>query len=300
MTHALTEQQRRRERAVAVALMLDAVMILAYAVTAIAAGSLTMLAELIRGVLMTAIEVFALVVMRRIHRGRTAFFEFGSGKLEQLVNLLIAVGLLGGALWIAIDVVRLVAGGEVHGRPAGFALAAIIAAVNTYVNVLAWDSVRRAARGGGSLIMQGQLQARVVKLVSSGCVVISLSIAALSTDGVVILWADAIGALLVCGFIVHAAADMIKSGLPDLVDLAVNEEFQAAITRMLARHFDDYDQLGHVRTRRVGDLVHVEIALGFRPDLTMAEVSARIDTMTANLQQELGRADISILASVRV
>jgi cation diffusion facilitator family transporter len=296
VTRALTEQQHTRERSVAFALVLDAVMIAAYTFAAIAAGSLTMVAELIRGVLMTLIEVFALMVMRRIHRGRTAVFEFGSGKLEQLVNLLIAGGLLGGALWIAIDAVQLLAAGEVHGRPAGFALAAIITGVNTYVNVLAWDGVWRAARGGGSLIMQGQLQARVVKLVSSACVLITLSIAALSSDGVVILWADAIGALLVTGFIVHAAVGMIKSGLPDLVDLAVNEEFQAAITRMLARHFDDYDQLGHVRTRRAGDLVHVEIELGFRPDLTIGEVTARIEAMKTNLRQEVGHADISILA----
>jgi divalent metal cation (Fe/Co/Zn/Cd) transporter len=278
------------------ALVLDAVMIAAYTISTILAGSLTMLAELIRGVLMTAIEVVALIVMRRIHRRRTAAFEFGSGKLEQLVNLLIAGGLLGGAAWIAADVVKLLAGGEVHGRPAGFALAAIVAAINTYINVIAWDGVRRAAHGGGSLIMQGQLQARVVKLVSSSCVLITLTIASLSSDGVVIMWADAIGALLVCGFIVHAALDMIKSGLPDLVDLAVNEECQAAITRVLVKHFDSYDQLGHVRTRRAGDLVHVEIALGFRPELTMGEVDARIAAMKTHLQEEVGHADISILA----
>jgi divalent metal cation (Fe/Co/Zn/Cd) transporter len=292
----LTEQQRLRERSIVFALTLDMVMIAAYTMAAILAGSLTMLAELIRGVLMTVIEVAALMVMRRIHRGGTAVFEFGSGKLEQLVNLMIAGGLLGGAVWIAVDVVKLLSGGEDHGQPIGFALSAFITAINTYINVLAWDGVRRAAKGGGSLIMQGQLQSRVVKLVSSSCVVITLTIAALSTDGLVIVWADAIGALLVCGFIVHSALDMIKSGLPDLVDLAVNEECQAAITRMLVQHFENYDQLGHVRTRRAGDLVHVEIALGFRPELTMGEVNARIDAMKAQLQQEVGHADISILA----
>jgi divalent metal cation (Fe/Co/Zn/Cd) transporter len=80
------------------------------------------------------------------------------------------------------------------------------------------------------------------------------------------------------------------------VDLAVTEEFQAAINRMLVKHFDAYDRLGHVRTRRAGDLVHVEIALGFSPHLTMGDVSARIDAMKAHLQQEIGHADIAILA----
>ena len=296
MARELTDQQRQRERSVEVALAMDMVMIAAYSLATLVAGSLTMLAELIRGVLMTLIEIFALVIMKRIHRGRTAVFEFGSGKLEQLVNLLIAGGLLVGAIWILVDAVRLLAAGEVHGRPAGFALAAIVTAINTYINVLAWEGVWRAARSGGSLIMKGQLQSRVVKLVSSACVVVTLTIAALSTDGVVIAWADGMGALLVAGFIIHSAVDMIRTGLPDLVDLAINEEFQAAINRMLVSHFEDYEQLGHVRTRRAGDVVHVEIALTFKPDLTMNDVSTRIAAMKAHLRKEIEHADIAILA----
>lgn len=293
----ITDQQRARERSIEFALGMDVAMLATYATAAIAAGSLTMLAELVRGSLMTVIEVFALMVMMRIHRGRIAMLEFGSGKLEQLVNLLIAAGMLIGAAWIAMDVVTMISAGEADGTPAGFALAAIAAAVNCYENVLAWDGMRRAARSGGSLIMKGQLSARVVKLVSSAFVLLTMTVAALSIDGVVIAWADSIGALFVSGFIVHSAVGMVRAGLPDLIDRSVNEEFQIAINRTLARHFNDYDRLDHVRTRRSGDIVHAEIGLGFSAVLTMAEVSARIDAMKASLREEAGTADISILAA---
>jgi len=165
-----------------------------------------------------------------------------------------------------------------------------------YVNVLAWDAMRRAARDGGSLIMTAQLRARVVKLVSSACVQVSLTIAALSADAAVIAWADSIGALFVCGFIAHAAAGMIRADLPDLVDRSVNEEVQAAINRILVTHFDDYDRLDRVRTRRSGDVIHAEITLGFNPGLTMADVNGRIEAMKASLRREVGEADISIVA----
>jgi len=287
---------RARERSIEFALVMDGTMIVTYAILAGAAGSLTMLAELLRGALMTAIEVIALIVMRRIHRRRTGMFEFGSGRLEQLVNVGIAVGMLGGALWIAIGALGRITSGGHAGTPAGFALAAIVAAINLYINVIAWDGMRRAARGGGSLIMQGQLQARVVKLVSSVCVQVTLTVAALSTDGVVIAWADSVGALLVCGFIVQAATGMMRSDVPDLVDRAVNEDVQAAINRMLLRHFEDYDRLHLVRTRRSGTLVHAEITLGFRSDLTMADVNRRIEAMKASLRQDVGEADIAIVA----
>jgi ferrous-iron efflux pump FieF len=297
-TRSLTADQLARERAIAFALAMDIAMVALYTVAVVLAGSLTMAAELIRGVLMWLIELFALIVMRRIHRGRTAMFEFGSGRLEQLVNLLIAVGMLGGAAWIGLAAMSKLAGGDdPTGAPIGFALAAIATATNFYVNVLAWDAMRRAARSGGSLIMQGQLQSRVVKLVSSASVQISLTVSALSSDSVVIGWADSLGALVVCGFIVHAAVGMIRSDLPDLVDRSVNEDFQAAINRVLVRHFEDYDSLGVVRTRRSGAVVHAEITLGFKADLTMGDVNRRIEAMKASLRREVaGEADIAIVA----
>lgn len=296
-TRSLTAAQLARERAIAFALALDVAMLTVYTVAALLAGSLTMTAELIRGALMWLIELFALIVMRRIHRGRTAMFEFGSGRLEQLVNLLIAVGMLGGAAWIGLAAVSGLAGDKPAGAPIGFALAAIATATNFYVNVLAWDAMRRAARSGGSLIMQGQLQSRIVKLVSSAFVQLSLTISTLSSDSVVIGWADSLGALVVSGFIVHAAVGMIRSDLPDLVDRSVNEDVQAAINRMLVRHFDDYDSLGVVRTRRSGAVVHAEITLGFSADLTMGDVNRRIEAMKASLRQEVSsEADIAIVA----
>ena len=297
MTPLLTDQQRARERSIQVALVLDAAMIAAYSLAAILAGSVTMIAELVRGMLMTTIEVFALLVMRRIHRGRIAILEFGSHKLEQLVNLLIAGGMLAGAGWVLFDVVKLVSGAGAPGSPAGFAFSAIATAVNLYVNVLALDGMRRAARGGGSLIMQGQLQARLVKVVSSAFVQLTLTVAALSTDATVIVCADAIGALFVCGFIVHSAFGMLRAGLPDLIDQSVTEEFQAAINRMLAKHFDDYARLDQVRTRRSGATFYAEVALAFESTLTIGEVNVRIDAMKASLRAEIGEADVSILAA---
>jgi divalent metal cation (Fe/Co/Zn/Cd) transporter len=297
MTQTLTDHQRARERSILFALVVDVVTMAAYALAAILAGSVTMIAELVRGLLMTTIEVFALLVMRRIHRGRMTILEFGSHKLEQLVNLLIAGGMLGGAAWVLLDVIALVRGVEAPGSPSGFAFAAIATSVNLYINVLSLDGMRRAARGGGSLIMQGQLQARIVKVVSSAFVQLTLTIAALSSDATVIVWADAVGAVFVCGFIVHSAVGMLRAGLPDLIDQSVTEEFQAAINRMLAKHFDDYDRLDQVRTRRSGERVYAEVALAFQSTLTIGEVNARIDAMKASLREEIGDADISILAA---
>jgi divalent metal cation (Fe/Co/Zn/Cd) transporter len=292
----LSGDQRSKEQAILFALLADVAILLVIAVVAVLGGSLTLLAESVRGALMDAIEAFALAVMRRIHRGRLEGFEFGHGKLEQAANLAIAAGMLGGAAWIAVGAIALATGGRPIGTPLGLALAAIVGAVNTYINLIAWDAVRRAARGESSLIMEGQLTARNVKLVSSLVVQLSLTVAAVSTDDVVVAWADAAGALFVVGFIVVTATGMLRAGFPDLVDRAVEETVQQAINRALARHFDEYAWFDRVRSRRSGRRVFIEVALGFDGALTMAEVTRRVAALTATMHDEIADAEITVLA----
>jgi divalent metal cation (Fe/Co/Zn/Cd) transporter len=293
----ITPEHRAQERAIGFALTADMTILTVMTLVALLGGSLTLMAESVRAILMNAIEAFAFLVMRRIHRGALIGFEYGAGKLEQAANLAIAAGMLGGAGWIALGALAMATGERPAGTPLGLALAAIVGAINTYINVVAWDAVRRAAHGETSLIMDGQLTARTVKLVSSLFVQLCLTVAALSTDDVIVAWADAIGALFVVGFIVVTAVGLLRVGFADLVDRAVEEEVQQAINRALAHHFADYERFDRVRSRRSGRRVFIELALGFDSGLTMAEVDRRIAALTTTLRGEIADADIAIQAS---
>jgi divalent metal cation (Fe/Co/Zn/Cd) transporter len=292
----VTPEQLAEERSLLFALVADVGILTAFLLVGLFGGSLTLTAEFIRGSLMNMIELFALVVMRRIHRGVLADLEFGTGKLEQIANLVIGVGMLGGAAWIVVKALAIVVGERTVGAPLGLALAAIAGALNAYVNLLAWDAMRRAARSGSSLVMLGQLQARVVKLVSSLVVTVTMTIAALSTDNVVVAWADAGGSIFVAVFIFANAIAMLQSGVPDLLDRSAGTAVRAAVERTLAHHAGEYRRLDRLRSRRSGRVVFIEIALSFEAGLTIAEVNRRIEILRQAMSREIEHADISILA----
>jgi divalent metal cation (Fe/Co/Zn/Cd) transporter len=235
--------------------------------------------------------------MRRVHRDSLFDMEFGTGKVEQIANLAIAIGMLIGALWVFYGVIGIVAGEKQLGSPLGLMLAAVTASINTYVNIVAWDTIRRAARGGKSIIMQAQLRSRRVRVFSSLFIQATMTGAAVSTDSVVAIWAEAIGSAFVAFFILASVVDMFRAGLPDLLDRSVEEEAQIAINRALAKHFNDYDCLGQVLTRRSGHTVFVEIMLGFNADLSMADVHRRIIDIKNSMMAEIDNADVSILAT---
>ena len=292
----ITPEQQAEESSVQFGLVADSGVLVVLLLSGILGGSLTILAEAIRGSLMGLTEIFSLVVMRRIHRGQLADLEFGTGKLEQVANTVIGAAMLGGAVWIAIRALTVLVGERAVGAPFGLAMAAIAGALNAYCNLLAWVRMRRALRAESSLVMVGQLRARTVKLASSLFVLATMTLAALAMDEEVAAWADVIGSLFVAAFIAANALDMLASGLADLLDRSAGRAVRDAIDRALARHAGDFGQVARVRSRRSGRVVFIELALRFDPGLSIAEVNRRIDALKQSLGREIEHSEISVLA----
>jgi divalent metal cation (Fe/Co/Zn/Cd) transporter len=292
----ITVEQQAEENSVQFALVADFCLAASFVVIGLLGGSLTITAEAIRGTLMDLVELFSLMILKRIHRGELADLEFGTGKLEQIANTIIGAAMFAAALWIASRVVAVLAGENAPGTPFGLAMAALAGAINLYVNFLAWDRVRRAIRAESSIVMQGQLRSRRVKLFSSAFVLTTMTVAAISTDEQVVAWADVVGSLFVAAFIVVNALDMLGAGLFDLLDRSAGHEVHEAIDRTLAGHLMDYDELARVRSRRSGRVVFIEIALRFDPALSIGQVNQRVDALKQALSREIEHADISIMA----
>jgi ferrous-iron efflux pump FieF len=292
----ITPEQQAEESSVQFGLVADSGVLVVLLLSGILGGSLTILAEAIRGSLMGLTEIFSLVVMRRIHRGQLADLEFGTGKLEQVANTVIGAAMLGGAVWIAIRALTVLVDERAVGAPFGLAMAAIAGALNAYCNLLAWVRMRRALRAESSLVMVGQLRARTVKLASSLFVLATMTLAALAMDEEVAAWADVIGSLFVAAFIAANALDMLASGLADLLDRSAGRAVRDAIDRALARHAGDFGQVARVRSRRSGRVVFIELALRFDPGLSIAEVNRRIDALKQSLGREIEHSEISVLA----
>ena len=292
----ISMEQQAEENSVQFALAADFGLATLLAVIGFLGGSLTITAEAIRGALMDLVELFSLIVLKRIHREELADMEFGTGKLEQVANIVIGAAMLSGALWIGSRIVAVLTGASAPGTPFGLAMAAVGGALNLYINFLSWDRVRHAVRAESSIIMQGQLRSRRVKLFSSLFVLVTMTVAATSTDDRVVAWADVLGSLFVVGFIVTNAYEMLSAGLIDLLDRSAGPKVRDAIDRALARHADDYGELARVRSRRSGRVIFIELALRFDPSLSLAQINQRIDALRQSLSREIEHADISVLA----
>jgi len=287
-----TPGQLKQERALALMISLDLLLIVPYFLVGIAVGSLAMIAEVLRGSLLIFVICVSLRTLRRAHRGLTGDYDYGIGKLERALSGAVAVLLLFAAGFIVWQAFALKP--QDLPSPLLAVLAVIFVCLNLGINIIPLRPLWRAMRGQPSVIVLSHFRARVAKALGSLVVVSCVAIHMLA-DPMTGRIAETIGSLVVAGFMIVVAVGLLREVLPDLLDRAIAETMQLQVTRTLATFFDDYDELIAVRTRRSGNIAHVDITLGFAPDKSIGELSGLVARMQDHLQQAIPNSDILIV-----
>jgi len=294
---ALLPHEREREREVVRVLLLDALAAAGLLIFGFLADSLTLIADAVRGNLAFLVEIYAWMTMRWIHRGRFAEYEYGTGKIERLVNVAIALSLAGAAAWIGWSALS-----SLHDQPPSsslfFAAGLGIAQYNLGVNIYGLIRFVRSNEDRPSLILESQIDARFVKVVSSFVVFVVMVASNLVPDPAVGRFLDVLGSLFVCVIMVRSAVSQLRESIPDLLDRSTSDATQHAVYGALVDSFADYEDVLDVRTRRSGGEVFVEVRLAFDEAATMAQM-AQVQTRIADrVREALPDAHVSVLAAL--
>jgi divalent metal cation (Fe/Co/Zn/Cd) transporter len=289
--------QRERERAVLDVILLDVVGGFGVLIFGLLDDSLTLIADGTRGVLLLFVEVYAWIMLRRIHRGRFSEYDFGTGKIERVVNVAIALGLL-------VAVASIVVGGffRVDHQPSSsallFATAVFFAEFNLLVNLYGLVAFARANRDQPSIIIESQISARLVKSLSSFAVFLILLASGVIPDPTVSNFLDILGSFFVCIVMARTAMQQLRESVPDLLDRSLADDVQVDVYRVLAANFDRYDDVVAVRSRRSGRELLIDVELGFGKDATVEQLTALGSRLTDEVRARLPDARVKVVPSL--
>jgi divalent metal cation (Fe/Co/Zn/Cd) transporter len=291
--HQIPALAVQRERSMLIGCLSDLAMLIAIFGVSIWANSLMMSAESLRGVLLISLEAVLFLLLRRIHRGQTASYDYGAGKLEQFANLSIGTAMGLGGIWVAVSAAYRWSHTPEQ-ADLGLDFAALAGLVNVVQNALALWALWRAGRDGGSVIIVGQIRTRFTKLLCSILVLAALCVNAAfggERAGVV---ADVLGSAFVSLVMFHLAVSMWREALPSLLDRSLAETQQEHINRALVQHFALYDDLVAVRSRLSGNTPVIEVVLGFAADRRIGEIQQVVDEITRTVQGLIPESRITV------
>jgi len=243
----------------------------------IATGSLSVIGDAVHSSVDAFNNVAFTILMRYAGAAPDEKHPYGHGKFEVLGALAIVVFLLVASVELIKSAVgRLAAGAP---PPHITALSLWLLAGTLVVNVwVAWYEARKGHQLSSDLLLADAAHTRVDVLITSGVILGAIASRAHVPH------VDPVVALAVVVMIVRVAWQILKRGVPVLVDQAAH---QPEVVRRSAEGVDGVRSVYDIRSRLAAGVAFAELTIGVSKRLPVEEAHAISDAVEQRLKEEL-------------
>ena len=256
--------------------------------------SAVVLADFLKTLLEFVAVLLAWLAIRRIRRGAGATYDYGIGKLENLSSLAVAALMILVVLVIVGNAVRNILM-PAHIAGLGVYVSLVLQVVYSGINGVLWKRAQRATAEESSPIMAAQAKLFFTKLVGNVFIFGSLAGSLALADHAWSLYIDPVASLVIAGSILLSALRVLTTSCYDLLDGTLEEGDQLKITRELVTHFDRYDMLYGVRSRRSGNRIFIDIFLGFDPNKRVGDVQRDMDAIRESVAAHFLHSVVTVI-----
>ncbi len=288
------ELAARHWRALWVSVVVDLVTFIPYVLIAIFSGSMLLLSDVADYFKSFASHAVSLRILRNIREGQLHNFDYGAGKLERVGSLFGALCYIGTLVAVAIySFLRLL---QPEPLDADFTLVGIVVQIIVFaVNGWLWIYYKRIADASHSPLIDMEWRHKREYALGAVAIFIALGLTVVFRGEPWAKYIDPTCGLVYAIFAIGSYVPALREALHDLLDRTLAEDLQIIIMRQLSGHFDGYEALHGVRSRRAGNRLFIEIALGFDPAKTIGEAEATIESLRAGVEAEIRNAEVSIV-----
>jgi len=241
------------------------------------------------------VRFFAFKSMREILRSDTVKFPYGTGKLENFSSLLYGALVIPSSIVLIILSVKRMA---IPDTTIDFSIALIPVFLSLLRNLyLTWLSGKIRKKTTSELVRSYFINYRISSLYDSG-VLISVTVSGIlvnSGNHVLPSYIDATVSMLVSVYALIMGLRLTTDNFKVLIDLPLCEEDQMYILRVLAAHYDRFEMIGNIYTRRSGVERIIEIELFLKGHVSVAEIKKLSNDMRQMLEVRFGSVRFNIL-----
>ena len=238
------------------------------------------------------VDTFFMVLIyfsiRAANRSSALLFPHGTGKFEAIANSALGISMLiSGTGFVIVGVMRFVE----PVVPENTGTGVLFLFISLLINAAIYFFSKPLERGGKPVVKFW----RQLYLIDCFMKATTIALVAISEYGGIFVYLDSIAAIIIGVSMVRLAIRALKDSIWELSDRALEEGVQLAILRGLTAHFDAFDDLIDVRTRRTGGRPVIEVFLAFDENSTWAEVQNRCVRIKSQIEDEVSGARVSIV-----
>lgn len=253
-------------------------------------ASAAMLADAVHSLSDLLTDFIVLVFVRIGSRPADSDHHYGHGKYETLATTLVGLSLLaaGGILLAGgIEKVYAVSQGATLALPGQIALWAALISIAAKEAV--YQVTARIAKRLDAPVLKANAWHHRTDALSSVATAIGIGGALLLGGQWAVL--DPIAAILVSLFIIITAAKLIHQSMQELLEKSLPRDVEDSIRDIVAED-NEMSELHNLRTRRVGNVISIEMHLRMPGDTTLTEAHRHTMLLEQRLRQRFGNSTL--------
>lgn len=287
-----------KERTAVISMIADIALLIPSIIVAFYANSMTLYADLLGDFNVFFTNFMLWLVLYRVRKGMGAHYDFGTGKIENLITVMGAFALvlsLGYIVYTSVG--RLIS--PIRLETDTTLMGAVIMLIATAIFGCLWFRNYRIYKVFPSPITEIQWRVPMSNALISSGILLTLLLMVILKKYSWSAYIDPIVSIIMCGYVIYTFFELIKSSLFDLIDKTLDESYQLIITRELVLFYDAYTQFHGVRSRRAGGRIFIDIFLEFDDDQRIGEVRQVVAEMQSSLESKIENSTLSIVLATR-
>lgn len=241
-------------------------------------------------------DAVILVMVGVSRKGADRKYQYGHGKYETMATMIIALCLLVvgiGIFWEGLHKVIETVNGQVLERPGYIAL--VMCVVSIAVKEWLYHYTRRAGERINSAAVVANAWHHRSDAFSSAATVIGVTGAIFLGERWRIL--DPVAAMIVAVFIVIVSVKLALPSIRELLEEALPEEMESDIKDAI-RSTQGVYTFHHLRSRRSGNTIIVDVDLKVAPDITVVEAHKIASSAEKSIARRMGEASTIVTTHI--
>ena len=290
-------EQRKKSRVATLSVASNGILVIFKLIVGVLIGSVSVLSEAIHSGMDLVAALISFFAVRIAGKAADEEHPFGHTKVENISAAIEALLIFAAAIWIIIEAVRkLITPHPIETVSWGVGVMLISAIANLIVSRLLFKVGKET--DSAALTADGwHLRTDVYTSVGVMAGLGIIWLGGFLFPGLNLTWIDPVAAIAVAGLIIHAAYDLTRRAIQDLIDQSIPVEEKEWMQNYLSSLYPTVRSFHRLRTRKAGATRFINLHLAVDSKLTVAESHSIGDQIVADFKKHFPH-DVDVMVHI--
>lgn len=262
-------------------------------VSAILSGAILVFVDLMDSLGNLLRAAMVTVLSRKLTKDLRYEYNYGVGKIEAIASLLCdGLVFFGLILTLCISVYSII----FPEQPSDLVIAVVgLKVVNVSFDIAFYVKQRKIAKTLHSAISETNCAAALGALLFDSVTLISLLAMWLLRNDPIGGYISPVISIFISIYLMIGCIKRTKSALSELMDKTLPEETQMKILNILLRFYNSYSQLESINSRKVGELIQIDLHLSFESNTSYKEIVELKNQMQVEFEKQIENCTVNII-----